>query len=470
MARLLLFGASAVTLACLTTLAACGSSQSGPTDTSHDAGNDTAVGASPDSGSGRGTGTGSGGGHHEGGAGAQDTGVDGYFSADAGTYDALPPVPQVQNADGGVLSSPVIISVFFANEDQSLLPSLEQIYTDIGSSSFWAVGQEYGVGAATAQNFVLTENAPATIDDTSDAAGDNTALETWLLNEISTNALPAPTPNTTYMINYPAGTTVTSDGNGCEAFDGYHSDMTNSESTLISYGVIPRCTDPGSTTLITFSSTVSHELMEASTDPYPDYSPAWAQADNAHLFFDEANDGSEVADMCENDPEAYTVFPGFPFTVQRIWSNASALAGHDPCVPEIPGAVFYNAVPELPDTGPFDYYGNTVQVSSVKIPVGGTKTVYVDLYSDGSIADWDVNVLDYGYFNGGNASDNLLDITMPKTTGNNGTRLPVVITVKSAGDPNTNGQIANTEIFAIISSQGTSQTAPAHYWYGIVTN
>jgi hypothetical protein len=383
-------------------------------------------------------------------------------------YDALPPPPLVQNADGDVLTSATIVAIFFANDDPALLPTLKEVYSGIGTSSMWAAAKEYGIGPATAVNVVLTEDAPATVDDTSDAAGDNTALENWLLAEISSNAIPAPTAGTIYMLNYPASTTVTANGTGCVDFDGYHTDLQNAAGTLISYGVVPRCTDMGSTTLITFSSTVSHETIESATDPYPDYAPGWAEVDTPHIFFDLANDGSEIADMCENDPEAYYAFPGYPFTVQRIWSNEAALAKHDPCVPEIPGAVFFNAVPELPDTGTFSYEGNMAEVDSVHIPVGGTATVYLDLYSDGAIDDWDVQVMDYNAFFGGGAAL----LTIPPTTlrGNNGSRLSIPVTVTTAGNANTNMQPNNTELFVVVSSQNGSAAAPQHYWYGIVTN
>ena len=418
-----------------------------------------------------GSGTGS---SHGGGPDATSGGSgSGSGSSDGGGFAKLPSPPQVvdSNPDGGVIPSASFIAVFFSNDDQSLVPTLEQIYSGMGSSAMWAAGAEYGVGAATATNIILTQAAPATIDDSQNEQGTNTALQTWLLNAISTNLLPAPNGSNIYMLNYPTTTTVTANGNQCTDFDGYHEDLQTADGTVFAYGVVPRCTDPGSTPLVTFSSTVSHEMIEAATDPYPDYNAGWSQADNAHLFFDEANDGSEVADMCENDPEAYAVFAGFPFTVQRIWSNAQALAGHDPCVPELPNTVFFNSVPELPNTGLFDYYGSTLDVASVHIPVGGTATVYLDLYSDGVTPDWDVFVQDLNEFDGGDPSANLLTITMPgATSGNNGSRIPVTITVKTAGNPMTNGQVANTEIFGIISSQGTSDTSPAHYWYGIVTN
>ena len=398
----------------------------------------------------------------DGGAGAIDVSV--------GAFDALPPFPQVVNSDGGVLTSPTIVAVFFANEDQALLPTFEQFYMGLVSSSYWQALAEYGIGPATVQIKVLTEAAPTTIDDTPDAQGGNTALNNWILAELSSNALPAPTPTTEYVIHFPAGTTVTANGTQCVDFDGYHSDLTNAANTLIAYAVVPRCTDMGSTLMNTFSETASHEVVEAATDPYPDYSQGWGQVDNPHLFWDEANTGSEIGDMCQNDPEAYHAFSDFPFMVQRFWSNTSAAARHDPCVPEIAGGVFFNAVPELPDTGPFNYNGSPVTVASVHIPPGGSKTVYIDAYSDGPLADWDIQALDYNYYFGGASSTALLSFSMPKTRGRDGDRLPVTITVNAVGDPNTNGQVANTELFFIQSSQGTSQTAPTHYWFGLVTN
>jgi hypothetical protein len=420
-----------------------------------------------------------------GGAAPDDAGKDAFaFPADAdggasakpdaaSAWDAFPSMPQVENADGGVLASPAVVAIFFSNDDPTLLPTLEQFYMGIGTSSYWQAMSEYGVGPATTQIVVLNEAAPTTIDDTFDAAGDNTALENWLLAEINAkpSPLPAWTPSTEYMINYPSTTTVTSDGMQCVDFDGYHSDFQNADQTVsYNYGVIPRCTDMGSTLLVTFTSTVSHELIESASDPYPDYSPAWSQADNPHLFWDEANSGSEIGDMCQDDLEAYYQFSDFPFTVQRFWSNKSVLAGHDPCVPEIPDVTYFIAIPELPDTGPFAYNVGTVIVDSVHIPVGGTKTIYVDLLSDGTIPAWDVQGYDYAYFYSGVASDALLTVDTPVTTGNSGARLPVTITVKAAGNMKTNQQVDNTELFVIESSQGLSMTAPQHYWYGLVTN
>jgi hypothetical protein len=404
------------------------------------------------------------------------TGDSGPF--DGGTFTTLPAVPQVIFSQGSVLKDPSIVAIFFSNDDPTVAPQLQDFYTGIGNTQFWQATSEYGVGPATAKIVTLDAAAPAMIDDNTEIndAGD-TALEVWLLGEITSGAIPANTPNTEYMINYPSGTTINAGGDSCTAYGGYHTDMLDNDNNNLSYGVIPRCSAEGTgqTTLQVVTTTASHELVEAATDPYPDYAPGYSQCDTPHIFWDEANSGSEVADMCQNDPEAYYQFSDFGYLVQRFWSNASASAGHDPCVPELPNTPFFIAMPELNDTGVFIYDGVTGEpqnytVSSVNIPVGGTATVWVDVHSDGTLPDWDITAYDYNYFWTGDTSQELLDVSMPVTTGNNGDRLPVIITVKTAGNENTNMEVNNSELFVIQAAQGTSMTAPQHYWYGVVIN
>jgi hypothetical protein len=80
--------------------------------------------------------------------------------------------------------------------------------------------------------------------------------------------------------------------------------------------------------------------------------------------------------------------------------------------------------------------------------------------------------MDGDVFNGAAASAALLTFSQPTTTGNNGTRLAVDVTVKAVGNGNstTANEVTNAELFAVISTQGTGQNAPTHYWYGVVTN
>ena len=402
-----------------------------------------------------------------------DTGIDTSLPGDGGPYPAgFPPPPQVVDLMGPVLASPKIIAIMFSNDNPSEVPDIEAFFMGIGSSSYWNVTAEYGVGPAQAQIVTLPEASPLTIDDTAQQ-GVNSDLQTWLLAQISSGAIPSPDANTTYMIVYPSSTTITEDGVtlcGMSGVGGYHTDL-QSGSQLISYGVLPRCSAvQGLTEIQTFTGATSHEIVEAVTDPYPNYNPAWAQCDDAHLFWDEADSGSEVADMCEIQPEAFYEFPDFPYVVQRIWSNAAARRGTDPCQPEYTGETFFAAVPVLPDMVTFPEVGNSIVLSSKKIAVGSSGVVTLDLYSEGPVAPWTVTVQDYNYLMTGNMADALLSFTMGQTVGQNGSQLPVTITVNAAGNQNTNGQINNSELFLVESTQGTGNNQIINLWWGMVSN
>jgi hypothetical protein len=320
------------------------------------------------------------------------------------------------------------------------------------------------------------EASPTSIDDSAQQ-GETSALQNWLITEISNGAVPAPDANTEYMVVYPSSTTITADGTtlcGQSGVGGYHSDFLgeiSGQMTPVAYGVLPRCAAmDGLTELQIFTGASSHEIIEAATDPFPNINPAWAQDDNAHLFWDEADSGSEIGDMCEIQPEAFFQFSDFPFVVQRYWSHAAARAGTDPCVPEYPGEVFFNAVPELPDNVTFPMQGGNITVISKKIAVGASATIDLDLYSEGPTTPWTVTVQDFNQLQTGDPSQALLGITMSQTEGENGTKLPVTITVNSAGNENTNGQINDTELFLIESTQGTGQNQIVNLWWGFVSN
>ena len=277
------------------------------------------------------------------------------------------------------------------------------------------------------------------------------------------------------MIVYPSSTTITADGTtlcGQSGIGGYHADFLGAgQMNPIAYGVLPRCAGfQGETELQVFTGATSHEIIEAVTDPFPDFNPAWAQDDDAHLFWDEADMGAEIGDMCEIQPEAFFQFSDFPYVVQRFWSNAAARAGTDPCVPEYPGEVFFNTVAELPDTVQFPVYrgGNiTLALEEDRRRLLGDDHD-LDLYSEGPTQPWTVTVQDYNELEtGGNP---LLSFSMPQTLGQNGTKLPLTITVNSAGNQNTNGQINGTELFLIESIQGTGSNQIINLWWGFVSN
>jgi len=362
--------------------------------------------------------------------------------------------PQVVDTGGAVLAAPVLVPVFFSNDDATQVGQLADFLSKVGATQYWAAGTaEYGVGAATATpSVMLTETATGTLDDS--------AIQTWLAGKLNANdpTLPAATTNTIYVINYPAGVTITLGGQqSCQSFGAYHSDLALDvahQGMYVSYAVIPRC--PGSAGLNVMQSATaatSHELMEAATDPYPNHDPAFATVDTDHRYWSRTLGGGEVGDMCAQDRTSYTKFAELDFTVQRSWSNAAALAGHDPCVPALPGKFYFNSVPVFTDVitaGPMGMF----MVPGAHVPVGTSKTIDLQLFSDGDVgAPWTVDVADLAQPNPPHYT-----FALDKTTGQNGDTLHLTITTLVASTRGT----ATFVITSTLKGTGT------HEWFGFI--
>jgi hypothetical protein len=387
-----------------------------------------------------------------------DAGPDVDDGTPSTTYPApFPAPPQVVDAQGPVLASPRFVPVFFSNDDPTYVGPLTDFDQKIGASAYWAAAAgDYGVGAGMATAVVaLTEAAPATIDDT--------AIQTWLAGKLDGDdpSFPANDANTVYVLHYPAGTNVTNQGtSSCQDFGGYHSNITLDAahgSADAAYAVIPRCTNfPPLMGLDSVTGSESHELVEAATDPYPMTNPAYVNVDTTHLYWARVLGGGEVGDMCAQFNGVWNKYPDLPYTVQSIWSNASARAGHDPCQPSA-SKVYFNAAPVMLDTFTIMTAGQSATVKGVKIPVGGTATVDVDLFSDGPIGPWTVAAKDAAsVFQGGTP---YLGLALDRTTGVNGEKLHLTITVMKAGRH-------NTETFYLTSKLNGQEAI----WVGIVGN
>ena len=134
---------------------------------------------------------------------------------------------------------------------------------------------------------------------------DDSAIQQLIQQEISTNsAVPKPTPNSLYFVFLPPGVSVSLDGgSSCTTFCGYHSDINGQ----IFYAVMPYpdCTGCAGalTVLDAMTSTTSHELCEAITDPIP-----------GQGWYDDNN--GEIGDIC-----AWQTKKLGAYSVQLEWSN-----------------------------------------------------------------------------------------------------------------------------------------------------
>ena len=375
------------------------------------------------------------------------------------TYPAPHPVPpHVQDYGGPVLAQPRIVPVFFSNDDPDYVAQLEDFLSKVGATQYWAANtQEYGIGPATS-------TAPVLLTETATGTTTDDAIQTWLSGKLNGNdpAWPVADANTVYALHYPTGLTITEQGSqSCQDFGGYHSNITldaNHGNLNVAYAVVPRCGDfDGLTGVDSVTAAESHELLEASTDPYPNVDPAYASVDDGHFYWSIALGGGETGDMCAQQLSSFTTFPELAYTVQRAWSNKAAAAGHDPCVPSLPGEVYFNAAPEMSDTIDLNIMGGSAVFKGVKVPVGQTKTIPIDLFSDADTGGpWDVQVIDYAQLSG---QPSQLDLSLDETSGQNGQKLHLTIGVPKATQ-------YGVELFFVISSMGNTQNA----WIGIVGN
>jgi hypothetical protein len=366
--------------------------------------------------------------------------------------------PEVVSGGGAVLASAKLVPVFFPNDP--FQAKLTDFAAKIGASQYWvATTSEYGVGPATGESaVVLTEAAPTMIDDS--------AIQTWLAGKLNGNdpAWPAPDQNTLFILHYPADTAITQASGGqtlqsCQDFGGYHSSTALDAahgSQQVAYVVMPRCSNFGKLTGIdAVTGAESHEIVEAATDAHPMADTAYGGVDDAHLYWELALGGGETGDLCAQFPGVFVKSAELGYTVQRTWSNVSAQAGHDPCVPQPASEVYFNTVPVLSDAVAVGGLGT---LRGVNIPVGSSKTVELDLFSDGDTGGpWDVQVEDFlALTMGGTAT---MGFSLDQSSGQNGDKLHLTIDVLKKNQ-------YGAGIFVIISSIGQQRTL----WLGLVSN
>src|SRR5262249_54637153 len=152
---------------------------------------------------------------------------------------------------------------------------------------------------------------------------DDSDIQSWLAGKLNADdpAFPAADENTLIALYYPDGVTISLQGSqSCSTFGGYHNNITLDGAhgnRHVAYSVLPHCNGfAGMNELDTATSSASHEYIEATTDPYPnnppDGDPAYAQTDNAHLFWLFALGGGETGDMCAQQGSSFVVFPELP--------------------------------------------------------------------------------------------------------------------------------------------------------------
>lgn len=227
--------------------------------------------------------------------------------ADAQTSVSAAPA-KLTYRNGPLLSSVEVFTIFWGDPWQAaqagLVTQLNGFFDFILSSALIDQLAEYSVPAYKIgrgkRSGSVTITSPATSASVSDSA-----IQHMLQTLVSGHAgVPAPTPNILYFIYLPPGVKVVQGGGAsCQAFCGYHNDI----SGQIFYAVMPYpgcsgCTG-GLAAFDALTSTSSHELCEAITDPIP-----------GQGWYDDVN--GEIGDIC-----AWKTKLIGGYTVQLEWSN-----------------------------------------------------------------------------------------------------------------------------------------------------
>jgi hypothetical protein len=259
-------------------------------------------------------------------------------------------------------------------------------------------------------------------------------LESMLADNTSGSAPAwgAAAPSTIYLFVLPPGAIQKdSEGACCTNYDGYHYEAnvgTGAGQVTVPYALSCACSGfdgPKVTDLQERTVDMSHELVEAATDPFPDTDPAYTQEDVANIVWTLVTDG-EVADMCEFNDDANVIPPGSTYMVQRTWSNAAAARFQNPCVPVVTTTPYLNSFPRLSTVMYNDGVDAPFATRGVLIPLGQSKTIDVALKSAGAVAQtWTVDTFDYNATIVGGAPETAF--RPAKTSGGNGDVVPLTI-------------------------------------------
>jgi hypothetical protein len=253
-------------------------------------------------------------------------------------------------------------------------------FGDALMSSTWltTVGAEYGLThVASTTSVHATGPAMPTLLDVR-------GLRQYVTDLATAQPSLAPDGHTIYVVFYPPATSYPSD---CSDALGAHTTlapMPAAGAPTDALAFARRCLlRPGDTELDALTEIASHEIAEALSDAAPpggwsfpppsshlssSGAPPWSISSWA---FAQA-DGVENGDLCEG-----TRYREAGHAYQRIWSNAAASTGGDPCAPALPDAYFSASAP----------------ADWIEVPAGTTTLVPITGWTTAARDAWSVTVL-----------------------------------------------------------------------------
>lgn len=381
------------------------------------------------------------------------------------TYPAFKAdMPQLNKNTGNILTAPVLVPVTWETDPN--VTQIESFTSQIGTTDYWkAIVSEYGTGNATMGTPVHIPVNAANPLPTTLGAQDLDSLVDSGAGSPTTSGWPAPTAQTIYVVFIHPSITVSDGGTSyCDAhIGGYHAD---SQGGGYPYAINFSCIK-GNGALDDLTGTASHEIGEATTDPSPNN--GYFGFDNAHVAWSMFQHNQvENGDACEFFSDSfYKEKAPFAFNVQRLWSNAAAAAGKNPCVPAIAGP-YFGAAPTAPEMVSFaGRNGATFMAKGFNIPVGQTKTFPVGFFSEAATSGaFSIRAAE-GFTPGfGGPTTPRLTVSIDKTSGVNGEIAYVSVTVNTAGSTASGRTYAKANWITLLTSLGGA----THFTPVLITN
>ncbi|MFI5297205.1 MAG: hypothetical protein ACHREM_03835, partial [Polyangiales bacterium] len=367
-----------------------------------------------------------------------ETGTD--HGAPSTTYPAWTiDAPTIIKNGGSTFDAAKIVTVTWPSDPNTAQYQAFGQY--IGGTNYWhAINSEYGIGPTTS---IAT---PVVATPAGAALTDKNVQDLITANAGKTTGWPAPDGSTLYVFYVPQGPTF-DDGSGggdlCpQGVGGYHYDFMDG-AVDVPYGIILNCTGY---TIDDVLISASHEINEAVTDPYVTANAyGYSGFDANHLEWEiEDQFQDELGDACEARSDGFykTAETNFAYEVQRQWSNAASLAGHDPCVPAAAfpwfGGTFFVAQKDTIHLDLSSLGGDKATATQgFKAAVGAPRTFQIGFFSDAALTDpmqLSYTIDSQFYDPSGNALTNgAATVAIDKTTGVNGEKAYVTVTPSSFG-------------------------------------
>jgi hypothetical protein len=273
-----------------------------------------------------------------------------YRDGNAAPTEEIHATAHLNYYGGPVVSNVQVVQVLYGSGTylpqitSTASPSMASFYGGVTNSPYFTWLSEYNTnivdqGGTQGTNQTIGYGSFLKQVSITPSSGDNGStitdaeIQTELAAQINAGTLPPQTfdaagnPNTLYMVNFPAGKTITQGGtNSCQSggFCAYHGTFTLNGKDVY-YGVLPDMssssgcyTGCGSNSQVfnNQTSVASHELVETVTDAAVGlasvYGPPLA-------WYDSVN--GEIGDICNAQQGSVVGGDGVTYVVQKLWSN-----------------------------------------------------------------------------------------------------------------------------------------------------